>query len=34
MFDDKIDHPAEYEKMMEGIKGVKQLENIDVTLIS
>jgi len=34
MFDDKIDHPAEYEKMMEGIKGVKQIEDIDVTLIS
>jgi translation elongation factor EF-1beta len=34
LFDDKTDQPAEYEKQMENIEGVKQLENIDVTLIS
>jgi translation elongation factor EF-1beta len=34
IYDDKTDNPSEFEKYMENIPGVKQVENIDVTLIS
>jgi translation elongation factor EF-1beta len=34
MFDDKTDTPSKFEEYMENMEGVKQVENIDVTLIS
>lgn len=34
IYDDKADSPSEFEKTMENIPGVRQIENIDVTLIS
>jgi len=34
IYDDKTDKPAEFEAYMENIEGIKQVESIDVTLIS
>jgi translation elongation factor aEF-1 beta len=34
IYDDKTDKPAEFEEYMENIEGIKQVESIDVTLIS
>ena len=34
VYDDKIDRPSEFEAYMENIPGIKQVESIDVTLIS
>ena len=34
MYDDKTDKPSEFETYMENIPGIKQVESIDVTLIS
>ena len=34
LYDDKTDTPSEFETYMENIPGIKQVESIDVTLIS
>jgi translation elongation factor EF-1beta len=34
LYDDKTDKPSEFETYMENIPGIKQVESIDVTLIS
>jgi translation elongation factor EF-1beta len=34
LYDDKTDKPSEFETYMENIPGIKQIESIDVTLIS
>ena len=34
LFDDKADNPEKTEKELESVKGVKQMESLDITLIS
>jgi translation elongation factor EF-1beta len=34
VFDDKADNPTEFETYLESMEGIKQIETLDVTLIS
>lgn len=34
LFDDKTDNPNEFEKYLENMEGIKNIETLDVTLIS